>query len=175
MYSTNYRSFTKGQRSQMFAHFFYFRNGLTYSKDFCKTKHRRDMSRLETREELHALQRRAEDKAKALADLLLSNCSIAIQDVYQPDSIPLPSSALASYSSAASSMAANPTQNSDPYAPKTVSLGTGLAVTLPTGTTTGALSAANTDKSPAVKVQARWPTAVGASLLSVIFIVGLGV
>lgn len=114
----------------MFSWFFAFRQGAIYRPDFCKTASSKNRLRgLETREESQAIQRRAEDKAKVLTDLLLANCSIAIQDVYQEDTIPLPSSALASYSSVASSMVANTTSNSDIFAPNTATIGTGSAVT----------------------------------------------
>ena len=113
----------------MFSRFFAFRQGAIYRPDFCKTASSKNRLRgLETREESQVIQRRAEDKAKVLADLLLANCSIAIQDVYQEDTIPLPSSALASYSSVASSMVANPTSNSNIFAPKTATIGTGSAL-----------------------------------------------
>ena len=69
--------------------------------------------------------RRAEDKAKVLADLLLHNCSVAIQDVFEPDTIPLGKGDLDMYSSSASFLQANPTPVPDGVAkPETVSYGT---------------------------------------------------
>lgn len=85
----------------MYAQFLTFR-----LKQPCKAKL---VGALPTRDEHAALQKREVDKATILADLLLQNCSVAIQAVFQEDSIPLPKSVLQSYSSAASSMQANPT------------------------------------------------------------------
>jgi hypothetical protein len=66
-----------------------------------------------------------EQKTKQASSQIFSlqNCSVAIQDVLEPESIPLPQSELESYSSAASSMQANqPATMSD--RPATATLGT---------------------------------------------------
>lgn len=79
--------------------------------------------------------RRAEDKAKVLADLLLHNCSVAIQDVFAPDTIPLGKGDLDMYSSSASFLQANPTPVPDGVVkPATVSYGTNQpTATIPGG------------------------------------------
>lgn len=114
----------------MFSQFLAYRRGAIYNKNFCGSQKR-------SLEPSHLLQKRAQDKATVLADLLLNNCSVAIQDVYQEDAIPLPSSVLVSYSSAASVLAANPTTNTNLFAPTTASIGTGTGVPVPTGISGG--------------------------------------
>ncbi|KAH7024720.1 uncharacterized protein B0I36DRAFT_352925 [Microdochium trichocladiopsis] len=116
----NPSSFTDGQRSRMFSHYQRYRTG--YMCDHV-TVGRRGLNG-----DAHALsvqRRRAEDKAKVLADLLLHNCSVAIQDVFEPGTIPLEKGVLDMYSSSAIFLQANPTPVPDGVAkPETVSYGT---------------------------------------------------
>lgn len=153
----DFRSFTQGQQAVMFSRFLAFRRNLNHNSNFCASgKIRRDLPS----HQYHELKRRAEDKAKILADLLLSNCSVAIQDVFQEDSIPLPSSALASYSSAAVSMIANPTTVADDVAlaPKTASVGSAITTAgeptsnIPTSTAGGAAST-STKPSKGIRIE----------------------
>lgn len=111
----------------MFSRFSTFRSGVIYSSNFCKES--RSLSHLSSR----VLHRRAEQKATLLADLLLNNCSIAIQDVYEEETIPLEKKVLESISEKASSLQANPTVNSDPWRPQTATIGTATGVVAATG------------------------------------------
>jgi hypothetical protein len=144
--SVDMQAFTPNQRAAMFARFLMFRRSEQYSGTFCASgKHRRQGEG-------------SEIKALAMADLLLQNCTVAIQDVYQEDSIPLASSQLARISSEASILSATPKPaNTDPAAllPQTMSLGTatteagsGGAAETGSGTATG--SAAGTTKTGGV-------------------------
>lgn len=90
-------------------------------------------------EEHVVLQKREADKATILADLLLQNCSVAIQAVFQEDSIPLPKSVLQSYSSVASSMQAHPTS----YPPGADRPTTATHGSAPASTATGGVNAAD--------------------------------
>jgi hypothetical protein len=90
----------------MFAEFLTFRALLPCSGGSTKRSLASLFSSLILRRGLHS---RADiDQATLLANLLLVNCSVAIQDVYRPDTLPLAHILLSSYSSAASSMQATP-------------------------------------------------------------------
>lgn len=114
-----YTGFSKGQRSHMYAHFLTFRRGYNCGAEMKK----RAVSNLSP-----AVWKREEARVNVLAELLLNNCSVAIQDVFDEETIPLPKAALSSLSSAASSLRANPTAD-DPNNPRpaTVTLGTATA------------------------------------------------
>jgi hypothetical protein len=89
----------------MFSHFLKYRQ-----RRQCSAPQKRDVGSLPTSaEEAAVLRKRDEQGALVMADLLLNNCSVAIQDVFEPDSIPLDQKVLESYSSQASSLRANPT------------------------------------------------------------------
>lgn len=112
-------AFSAGQRSSMMAHFLTFRRGLSCGAVFSKSKRESQSP---------AIRKREEEQAILLADLLLNNCSVAIQDVFEEETIPLPVEVLSSYSVAASQLQATPTAE-DPNNPRpaTVVLGTATA------------------------------------------------
>jgi hypothetical protein len=135
-------AFTDGQKARMYSHFVRFRQG----KD-CSLKKR--STPLDDGDEGQQLEKRQQDASRAslLADLLLQNCSVAIQEFFAEDSVPLPKTVLASYSSAASSMQANPqTTNTD--RPATQTLGTALPSSS-TGGTAGTARASSTSRAGA--------------------------
>ena len=99
----------------MFAHFLTFRRGQNCGAVFSK---------------LSApviYKREDEEKATVLGELLLQNCSVAIDDVYEPDSIPLPEAKLESFRIAASSSQANPPATPASGRPTTAALGSATA------------------------------------------------
>ena len=104
-----------------------------------------------------SLKDRQEDtvkRAEMMGQLLLQNCSVAIQDVFIPDTIPLPPSALSSLSSAAIVLKATPPPQ-DPLSPrpatKTVGTLTSIATSTPTASSEGGSSTGD-KKSDGMKV-----------------------
>ena len=91
----------------MVAQFLTFRRGWKCNAKW--NKRDLDSASTELSQENANILKRQEANAQVLADLLLQNCSVAIQDVFLEETIPLPQSVLQSYSSVASSMQANPT------------------------------------------------------------------
>lgn len=126
----------------MFSRFSAFRSGVIYSSNFCKES--RSLHLSSSTISARDLYRRAEQKATLLADLLLNNCSIAIQDVYEEETIPLEKKALESISAKASSLQANSMVDSDPWRPQTATIGSGTAVVAATGGSGGEGGSATT-------------------------------
>ncbi|KXJ86375.1 hypothetical protein Micbo1qcDRAFT_209069 [Microdochium bolleyi] len=111
----NPSAFTNGQSARMF----------TFFQRYRTKEYRCDELIINKRNADPLQRRREEDQAKVLADLLLNNCSVAIQDVFAPDSIPLGKADLAVYSSSASFLQANPTPvPAGVVKPSTVTYGT---------------------------------------------------
>jgi hypothetical protein len=88
-----------------------------------------------------------DEKFSIMADLLLNNCSVAIQHVFRGDDVPLPSSALKSISSAARSLGANPSPSDGPEGPRPATRVLGTA----SGTFIGGTVAANRNRPTAVR------------------------
>jgi hypothetical protein len=122
----NYKAFTPGQKAVMFSNFIKLRRNSACAS----AKARRLLPPFPS--DFYKRQEKTPEHAALLADLLLNNCSVAIQDVFQKDTIPLPPSVLESVSIAAVSLKANPPTYTDPNVqrPATMTIGPGaLAAT----------------------------------------------
>ena len=108
-------------------------------------------SEINNKRELEERQQLQIQGAELLGDLLLNNCSVAIQDVFEEDSIPLPASVLSSLSSAAVVLKATPPPN-DPTNPRPATKSVGTLTVAPgtmeaDETATGAARATSTGRS----------------------------
>ncbi|KAJ1329738.1 Pregnancy-associated plasma protein-A [Microdochium nivale] len=144
----NPSSFSDGQRARMFAYWNTYRQPLRCEDAIINLPRRAGDAGSGSGAAAAnvALQRRRdENDAKILADLLLHNCSVAIQDVFQPESLPLGKGDLAVYSSSASYLQANPTPVADGVVkPSTVSYGTNQpTATVPGGGGAGVAGSGN--------------------------------
>ncbi|KXJ86026.1 hypothetical protein Micbo1qcDRAFT_180235 [Microdochium bolleyi] len=124
----NPSSFKDGQRVRMLAYWNKYRQPFRCEDVLITVPGKRDLASGNNAAGAAALalhRRQQEGTAKALAELLLHNCSVAIQDVFDPASIPLGKPDLAMYSSSASVLQASPTPvPPGVIKPSTVSWGT---------------------------------------------------
>lgn len=113
---------------------------------FSKFRRATPCSEIKNTRSLQSRQEESVKRAELMGELLLQNCSVAIQDVFIPDTIPLPASALSSLSSAAVVLKATPPPQ-DPLKPRPATKTVGTLTSVASPTATGATTTSDEKKS----------------------------